>query len=278
MADFMICKGIKLAGFWSATLLGGMPAWADAPGDTTVAATSTATTDAARLTASTAPAATMYSRSPALADKSIWVSGTALFVGEPARTAGWAGATPMRAAPEEAASAPAEPERATRKPWLSEVRVGVLAQDNGPIVNSVENGAAINLEALFHAPAALNRIGSPRPHVGLSAATDPRSTSYVYGGLTWERDYSNDWFLTGGFGLAVHDGEYLRKSDQPVEERKVTKTLGCRVDFHWGIGAGRRLSEKWNVALHYEHVSSGDVCIKGALGLENVGVRVGRVI
>ncbi|MFN7056037.1 hypothetical protein [Hyphomonas sp.] len=40
----------------------------------------------------------------------------------------------------------------------------------------------------------------------------------------------------------------------------------------WGIGGGVRLSERWNVALHYEHVSSGDVCIKGALGLENVGI------
>lgn len=161
--------------------------------------------------------------------------------------------------------------------WLSEVRVGLLAQDQGPIVNSVESGVAYNVEVLFNSPDFLDGIGSPRPHFGVSSASDPYATSYAYAGLTWERELANDWFLVGGLGLALHDGEYLRKSEQPVEDWRRSKTLGCRVDFHWGIGAGRRLSEHWNAALHYEHVSSADVCIKGALGLENVGFRIGRV-
>ncbi|MEZ5994415.1 MAG: acyloxyacyl hydrolase [Hyphomonadaceae bacterium] len=161
--------------------------------------------------------------------------------------------------------------------WLSEIRLGLLAQDNGPIVNSVESGAAINFEVLFNSPRALSAIGSPRPHVGISAATDSYATSYAYAGLTWERELQQDWFLIGGFGLALHNGEYLRKSEQPPEDWSRQKTLGCRVDFHWGVGAGRRFAGNWNAALHYEHVSSADVCIKGALGIENVGIRFGRV-
>lgn len=161
--------------------------------------------------------------------------------------------------------------------WLSEFRLGLLAQDRGPIVNDVESGAAVNAELLFNSPRLLDAIGSPRPHLGISAATDPDATSYAYAGLTWEYDFQQHWFLVGGLGLAIHNGETLRKSEQNPDDWGRVKTLGCRVDFHWGIGAGRRLSEDWNVALHYEHVSSGDVCIKGALGLENVGIRFGRL-
>ncbi|MBI3438390.1 MAG: acyloxyacyl hydrolase [Proteobacteria bacterium] len=145
-------------------------------------------------------------------------------------------------------------------------------------MNSVESGAAVNFEALFNSPGALSGIGAPRPHVGVSLATDSYATSYAYAGLTWQRDFQQDWFLVGGFGLALHNGRYLRKSEEPPELWHRQKTLGCRVDFHWGVGVGRRLSRHWNVAFDYEHVSSGDVCgVRGTLGLENVGVRVGRV-
>lgn len=177
----------------------------------------------------------------------------------------------------QAAGAPADQSTPEERRWLSEVRLGLLGQDIGPITNDVESGAAVNLEVLFNAPDMLRSIGSPRPHLGVSAATDPYATSYVYAGLTWEHEFREHWFLIGGFGLALHDGEFLRKSDLAPEEWGRQKTLGCRVDFHWGIGVGRRLSERWNFALHYKHVSSGDVCVRGALGLENVGFRAGYV-
>jgi lipid A 3-O-deacylase len=173
-----------------------------------------------------------------------------------------------RAADERAAE-----ERASGAGWLSELRVGVFAHDQAPLVDNVESGADLNIELLFKSPRFLRGIGGPRPDIGVTLASE--GTSLAYAGLTWEHDFRSRWFLTGSLGLAVHDGDPLREEDQTLEEIETKKALGCRATAHVTAGAGYRFSPRWNVALHYEHLSNATLCDSNE-GLENIGVRVGR--
>lgn len=173
----------------------------------------------------------------------------------------------------EASAQTADQPAADSDPFVSEVRIGVFAHDQAPLLHNTETGTDINAEVLFAAPDVLDRIGAPRPHVGVTYSLE--GTSHAYAGLTWERDFNGGWFLTGGLGLAVHDGDPLDKDEQDAIEFETEKALGCRVNIHWGIGAGYRISEHWNVALHYEHLSNAYLCVSNE-GLENIGLRVGR--
>ena len=77
---------------------------------------------------------------------------------------------------------------------LSEVRLGVLKHDFGPFSSSEEHGIDVNLEFLFVAPDALEFLGSPRPHLGVTINTDD-DTNQAYFGLSWEFDVWRDWFV-----------------------------------------------------------------------------------
>lgn len=155
---------------------------------------------------------------------------------------------------------------------LSEIRLGVLAHDRAPIIKDKEEGTDLNVELLFNAPEFLDAIGSPRPYVGLTAASE--GTSHVHAGLSWQGDLGERWFVYGNLGLAAHDGDPLSEEDQTPEEQMTEKALGCRVNFHLAVGAGYRLSRRWNLALHYEHLSNATLCDSNG-GIENVGVRIG---
>jgi hypothetical protein len=158
--------------------------------------------------------------------------------------------------------------------WLSEMRVGVLAHDKAPIIADVESGADLNIELLFASPHALRRLDAPRPIVGVTLASE--GTSYAYAALNWQDEFGSRWFLMGSLGLAVHDGDPLQESEQTLYEQETEKALGCRVNFYVAVGAGYRLSRRWNVAAHYEHLSNATLCETNE-GLESIGIRVGRV-
>jgi hypothetical protein len=153
-----------------------------------------------------------------------------------------------------AGPARAQETTASRPPqgWPSEMRVGLLAHDQAPIVDNVESGMDLNLEVLFE------------------------GTSLAYAGLTWEYNFRPSWFVDGSVGLAVHDGDPLQEDEQTLREAETEKAMGCRVVFHLGVGAGYRISPHWNVAAHYEHLSNGTICGSNE-GLENIGIRIGRV-
>jgi lipid A 3-O-deacylase len=172
------------------------------------------------------------------------------------------------------ARAEATADNPSHRGWFSEIRLGVLAHDQAPIVDNVETGADLNIEVLFRSPRGLRRIGAPRPHAGITLA--PEGTSLGYAGLTWERDFRSHWFVSGGFGVAVHDGDPLRESQQTPQEQASEKALDCRAVVHLYVGAGYRFSRRWNVAAHYEHLSNGTLCDSND-GLENIGIRIGRV-
>lgn len=165
-------------------------------------------------------------------------------------------------------------EDALQDGWLSEIRVGLLAHDQAPLVDNVESGVDLNVELLFRSPRSLRGIGAPRPGVGVTLASE--GTSLAFAGLTWEHDFQSRWFLTGSLGFAVHDGDPLQEEEQTLVEMETEKALGCRATAHVTVGAGYRVSHRWNVALHYEHLSNATLCDTNE-GLENIGVRVGRV-
>ena len=162
----------------------------------------------------------------------------------------------------------------SRQRWLSEIRVGVFAHDQAPLVDNVESGTDLNVEALFRSPRSLRGIGAPRPHVGITLASE--GTSLAYAGLTWEHDFRSHWFLDGSLGLAIHDGDPLQEHYQTQREAATEKAMGCRIVAHLSVGAGYRISPHWNVAAHYEHLSNATLCGSND-GLENIGIRVGRV-
>ena len=172
------------------------------------------------------------------------------------------------AAPPVAAPAARPPAPAARRgdEFLSEVRLGALAHDQGPFSSNKEDGADINLELLFVSPDFLADIGSPRPHAGLTLNTSG-DTSQAYLGLSWEWDFWDGAFAGFSLGGAVHNGE---TSNAPLDK----KELGCSVLFRESVDFGFRLDENNSLMVHLGHISNAKLCDTNE-GLENIGIRYG---
>ncbi|HEX9570130.1 MAG TPA: acyloxyacyl hydrolase [Rhodospirillales bacterium] len=158
------------------------------------------------------------------------------------------------------------PVRAKGDGWLSEIRIGALAHDEGPFSHKKEDGVDANVELLFASPDFLKIIWSPRPHIGgnINSSGD---TSQGYFGLSWEWEF---WrYMFGGFSLggAVHTGE---TTNAPVDR----KELGCRVLFRESVELGFRFAERHSVSAFLDHISNAKLCSTNE-GLENFGVRYG---
>lgn len=157
---------------------------------------------------------------------------------------------------------------------LDEARFGVLAQSVGGIGAAREQGAGINLEAVFKSPDFLRAVGGPRPVLGASIATDNEATSQIYALLEWKVDLGRRVFAAAGGGFAVHNGE--TKFDPLVDSARIGDTifLGCRVLFRLSGDVGYRVSERLAVSVHLDHISNAELCSPNE-GLDNLGVRFG---
>ncbi len=173
---------------------------------------------------------------------------------------------PRRAPP--AISAPAAPPAPADRGdgFLSEVRLGGLAHDQGPFSSNKEDGFDVNLEVLVVSPELLDGIGSPRPHAGLTLNSSG-DTSQAYLGLSWEWDFWDGAFAGFSLGGAVHDGE---TTNAPLDR----KELGCPVLFRQSIDVGYRLDMNNSLMAHLDHISNAKLCDTNE-GLENVGIRYG---
>ena len=87
-----------------------------------------------------------------------------------------------------------------------ELRGGILAHDTGVFSSAKTDGLDINAELLAPSPDFLSLLGKPRPHIGFSVATEDEAISQAYAGLTWDFFVSENWYITGAFGGAIHDG------------------------------------------------------------------------
>ena len=150
--------------------------------------------------------------------------------------------------------------------FLSEVRFGGLAHDQGAFSSNKEDGVDINVEVLFVSPDFLDGIGSPRPHAGLTLNSSG-DTSQAYLGLSWEWDFWDGAFAGFSLGGAVHDGE---TTNAPLDK----KELGCSVLFRESIDFGYRLDENNALMVHLDHISNAKLCDTNE-GLENIGIRYG---
>jgi len=150
--------------------------------------------------------------------------------------------------------------------WLSEIRVGALAHDEGPFSHKKEQGVDVNVELLFNSPEFLKYIWSPRPHIGGDINTKG-DTSAFYFGLSYEWEF---WrYMFGGFSLggAVHNGH---STNAPIDR----KELGCKVLFRESVEIGVRFAEHHSVSAFLDHISNAKICSTNE-GLENTGIRYG---
>ena len=159
---------------------------------------------------------------------------------------------------------------------VDEVRLGVSAQGVGGYSPDKEQGVAINAEALVTAPAAMRIIGAPRPHIGVSVATDSDATSYLYAGLEWKLSLARRLFVTAAGGGAVHNGE-TETFDPVADASRFSNTtfLGCRGLFRIGAGVGYDLSDRLSASVSWSHISNAGLCDDNE-GLDTLGLRFGR--
>lgn len=160
--------------------------------------------------------------------------------------------------------APAQAAEFTRDLTLA---VGVLAHDRGPISDNNEAGVDLNLEAQF---APLDILGSPRPHLGVTA-NFVGDTSAAYAGLGFRFYETPQWFVDGLLSVALHDGP-LHK-DPTACQLNSDCGFGIRVLPRFGLEIGYRVSRSASVSLFFDHMSHKWVVAGENEGLDHIGLR-----
>ena len=157
---------------------------------------------------------------------------------------------------------------------VEELRAGVFAQGCCGFGSSKEDGVAFNGEAVFSSPRFLSVLGTPRPVVGGTVATDNGATAPLYAGLEWTFDISR-WFVSAGAGGVIHNGE-TDPFDPIADAARVNDTVfyGCRVMFRLAGDVGYRVTDSVSVSFHWNHISNAGLCDENE-GLDQMGFRIG---
>lgn len=164
---------------------------------------------------------------------------------------------------------------------LEEVRLNVLVHDvnlTGNGAGGKEGGADIQGELVFSSPAFLSWAGKPRPYLHGSVNT-AGETNFGGAGLSWMQDFSSIFYGEFEFGLEIHDG-IVHLPPDPADPKRIrldaTRViLGSRVLFRPTFVLGAHLSERWDAAFVFEHMSHGQILARGRNeGLDNLGVRL----
>ncbi|MCA1492341.1 acyloxyacyl hydrolase [Ensifer sp. NBAIM29] len=112
------------------------------------------------------------------------------------------------------------------------------------------------------------KILRPRIHAGASVATSSNGINQIYGGLSWDADITERFFVELGAGGTIHDGDLEDDgSDGPK--------LGCRVLFREYAAAGYRFDANWNLSATIEHNSHANLCDGPNGGLTRAGLMLG---
>ena len=145
--------------------------------------------------------------------------------------------------------------------------IGVLAHDQGPLSDRNENGVDLNLEVQF---APLGILGSPRPHVGVTA-NFVGDTSAAYAGLSFRFRETTQWFADGFVGVAVHDGP-LHKD--PVRCEQFSDCgFGTRFLPRFGLEIGYRIDPDASISLLFDHMSHKWIVEGENEGVDHTGLR-----
>jgi lipid A 3-O-deacylase len=156
--------------------------------------------------------------------------------------------------------------------------VGNVRSDHGDIVEGKHEGANVEIEIVSSSPDLLNIIGSPRPYLMGSIATDEDGVSFGGVGVIWRWEFADGWALEPGFGYIVHDGEidnpFLPGSPEAAAFEADNQLLGSRDLFRSSLALEREFGERAAMQLYWEHMSHGQVLDEGRnQGLDYVGLR-----
>lgn len=149
---------------------------------------------------------------------------------------------------------------------VSELRLGAMAHDVGIFGRSKEDGVDVNGEILFGSPRFLRFLWSPRPHIGVTYAPGPDTTSQVYFGLTWQYTFWRGAFVEGSFGGSVNDGSLVESTDE--------KALGCHLLFRESVSLGYTFERRHSLMVTLDHISNANLCDLNE-GLDTLGIRYG---
>jgi lipid A 3-O-deacylase len=156
--------------------------------------------------------------------------------------------------------------------------VGNIRDDHGEIVEGKHGGANIELELVSSSPDFLNIIGSPRPYLMGSFATDEDGVSFGGVGVLWRWEFADGWAFEPGFGYIVHDGEldnpFPDGSPEGIAFEEDNQLLGSRDLFRSSFALEREFGDRAAVQLYWQHMSHGQILDEGRnQGLDYVGMR-----
>jgi lipid A 3-O-deacylase len=164
---------------------------------------------------------------------------------------------------------------------VEEIRVGVVGNirdDHGEIVEGKHDGANVELDIVSSSPDFLNIIGSPRPYLMGSIATDGDGVNFGGVGLLWRWEFADGWALEPGFGYIVHDGEidnpYAPGTPDAAAFEADNQLLGSRDLFRTTFALEREFGDRFAAQLYWQHMSHGQILDSGRnQGLDYVGLR-----
>ena len=157
---------------------------------------------------------------------------------------------------------------------LYEVKQGVLAHDRGWFGTNREGfGPDYNFELMFNSPRFFKKIGAPKPILGLTQTSSGGSSLY-YGGITWDWNISQNWFVSGTTGIAWTNGlSKLPKGQVPTGDRKIQ--FGSKWLHRGAVELGWNFYGNDTISLMFSHVSHGSMLDEKNQGMDEFGIRYG---
>ena len=157
---------------------------------------------------------------------------------------------------------------------LYEVKQGILAHDRGWFGKNREGfGPDYNFELMFNSPSFLKKVWSPKPIIGLTQTSSGGSSLY-YGGITWDTNISENWFLSGTTGIAYTNGlTKLPKGQEATGDKKIQ--FGSQWLHRGAIELGWNFYGNDTISLMFSHVSHGSMLSDKNHGMDEFGIRYG---
>ena len=157
---------------------------------------------------------------------------------------------------------------------LYEVKQGVLAHDRGWFGKNREGfGPDYNFELMFNDSKFLKFLGSPKPILGLTQTSTGGSSLY-YGGITWDKNISKNWFVAGTTGIAYTNGlSKLPQGEEPKGDKKIQ--FGSKWLHRGAVELGWNFYGNDTISLMFSHVSHGSMLDEKNQGMDEFGIRYG---
>ncbi len=157
---------------------------------------------------------------------------------------------------------------------IYEIKQGVLAHDRGWFGTNREGfGPDYNFEVMFNDSRFLKFLGSPKPILGLTQTSTGGSSLY-YGGITWDKNISKNWFVTGTTGIAYTNGlSKLPQGQEPSGDKKIQ--FGSKWLHRGAVELGWNFYGNDTISLMFSHVSHGSMLDNKNQGMDEFGIRYG---